>query len=90
MSTPTIKVFALDDVEWWAGESLEACLAVARAQAGGECYREEDEQSEVGPEAMQRLQFIDEDGTKRSFAEQLQREIVAGTAFPCMFAATEY
>jgi hypothetical protein len=54
----TIKVFQLDDIEWWAGESLAACLAEARRQCGDECYTEAGDQSEVSEEAMHRLQRL--------------------------------
>lgn len=89
----TIKVFALDDIEWWAGESLEACIAEGRKQCGAECYWEPAEQYEVSPEAMQKLKFIDDDGPEpvtRTFAEQLEREVAAGGKFPRLFAATDW
>lgn len=86
----SIKVFALDDIEWWAGESLEACLAAARDQCGDECYREESDQHEVSADSMKRLTFIDEDGSKRTFADELQRRVDAGEQFPQAFAATDW
>lgn len=89
-TAPTIKVFALDDIEWWAGESLKSCLEEARRQAGADCYPESSDQHEVSDEAMQVLIFEDEDGTRRTFAEQLLREIASGASFPCIFAATEW
>ena len=86
----SIKVFALDDIEWWAGESLEACLAAARDQCGDECYREAWCQHEVSEAGMHRLIFLDEDGSKRTFAEELQRRVDAGEQFPCLFAAEDW
>jgi hypothetical protein len=86
-----IKVFQLDDIEWWAGESLEACLAEARRQCGPDCYLESSDQHEVSAEAMERLQFIDDDGTtRRSFAAELARRVAAGEQFPQPFAAEEW
>jgi len=86
-----IKVFRLDDIEWWAGESLEACVAEGRRQCGPECYPDEpSEQYELSDEAMQRLKFVDEDGTERTFAEELARRVAAGESFPQPFAATDY
>lgn len=86
-----IKVFNLNDIEWWAGESLEACVEEAMRQSG--LPRDEVLQDGYGDElpqaALEKLRFHDEDA-ERSFAEQLQREIAAGTKFPCMFAATEW
>lgn len=84
-----IKVFALDDIEYWAGASLAECLAAARAQAGDDCYLETSDQFEVSAEAMERLTYDDE-GVTRTFAEQLQREIAADAEFPRLFAATDY
>lgn len=85
-----IKVYRLDDNEWWAGESLEACIAEGRKQCGTECYDEPAEQHQVSPEWMQRLKFVDEDGTERSFAEELERLVTSGAKFPCSFAAENY
>lgn len=86
-----IKVFKLDDIEWWAGESLEACIAAAQDAAGSrDCYSDPSDYREVSDDAMQRLQFIDEDGESRSFAAELERLIASGTSFPCQFAAEDF
>lgn len=87
---PEIKVFRMDDIEWWAGESLAACVAAGREMCGADCYPDDEGQHEVSPEAMQRLKFVDEDGTERTFAEELARMVAAGEPFPSPFAATEY
>lgn len=39
---------------------------------------------------MQRLKFIDEDGSERTFAEELARRIAAGEKFPQQFAAEDW
>jgi hypothetical protein len=88
--TNTIKVFRMDDMEWWAGESLEVCVTEGRRQCGAECYPDGDEQYELSEEAMQRLKFIDDDGTTRTFAEELARRIAAGESFPQQFAAEDW
>lgn len=86
----TIKVFALDDTEWWVGESLEACLAEARRQYGDECYTDAERcQHEVSEAEMQRLIFVDDDGAGRTFAEELARRVAAGETFPQLFAAED-
>lgn len=85
-----IRVFALDDVEWWAGRSLEECLAAARELCGQDCYSEPGDMGEVSGEAMQKMMFHDEDGTVRPFAQELQRRIAAGEQFPQHFASTEW
>lgn len=91
MSTP-IKVFKLDDYEWWAGESLQACIAAARADAGPGTYEHAEEDGfEVSAEDMQTHRFTEEDGvTQRSFAEELARRVAACEVFPSIFAATEW
>ena len=93
---PPIRVYRLDDNEWWAGESLAACVAEGRRQCGDECYPDDPgEQYELSDEAMQRLVFIDEsDGrvspVKRTFAEELARRIADGEQFPHPFAAEDW
>ena len=86
----TIKVFSLDDIEYWAGESLEACLQQARAQAGDDCYRRTEDQYEVSPEAMQKLTVRDEDGTSYTFEAWLAKLVADGEQFPCNFAADDW
>lgn len=90
MADSTIKVFQMDDIEWWAGESLEACIAEGRRTCGEDCYTECSEQGEVSEEGMQRLKFTDDDGTVRTFAEELKRRVDAGEKFPQPFAATDW
>lgn len=92
----TIKVFRMDDNEWWAGESLADCIAEGRRQCGADCYPDDpSEQYELDDQDMQRLVFIDEsDGAeppvKRTFAEELARRVAAGEQFPQPFAAEDW
>lgn len=69
---------------------LTACVAEGRRQCGAECFPYSDEQHELSDEAMQRLKFIDEDGSERTFAEELARRIAAGEKFPQQFAAEDW
>lgn len=90
-----IRVFRMDDMEWWVGESLAACVEEGRRQCGAECYPDSDEQHELSDAELQRLMFIDEsDGAeppvKRTFAEQLAREVAEGGPFPRPFAAEDW
>lgn len=90
-TTASIRVYRLDDYDWWAGESLSACLKEARAQCGDDCYPDDPSiQHELSDQTMQVMKFTDEDGEKRSFAEELNRRIAAGEEFPQMFASTEF
>jgi hypothetical protein len=87
----TIKVFQLDDVEWWAGNSLEDCLKEARKHAGQESYEDAEELAgQLSDSEMQRLKFVDEDGTRCTFEERLRDLVAEGVQFPCLFAATEW
>jgi hypothetical protein len=91
-----VRVYRMDDMEWWVGESLAACVAEGRLQCGADCYPDDpSEQHELTDEQMRRLMFIDEsDGSeppvKRTFAEQLVREIAEGGPFPRPFAAEDW
>jgi hypothetical protein len=85
-----IKVFALDDIEWWAGESLAACVRAGKDACGEDCYDEPDDYAELDDAAMQRLKFHDDDGTVRTFAEELARRVAAGETFPQPFAASDW
>lgn len=88
-----MKVFQLDDYEWWVGESLAACIAAARAACGDDCYDEAEEFGcEVTREEMQKLLFRDDEHSPPrtcTFAEQLAHEISQGGEFPRLFASTE-
>ena len=85
-----MKIVRMDDMEWWIGPSLEACLAAGRAECGADCYPDDGDPYELSEEQLQRLTFVDEDGTERSFADQLAIEVAAGGPFPRMFAAEDY
>lgn len=93
----SIKVFKLDDYEWWAGESLQQCIDHARREAGcpislGKSYPDaEQEGYELSAEDMLTHRFTEEDGvTQRSFADHLASLIAGGETFPRLFAATEW
>ena len=90
-----VRVYRMDDMEWWVGESLAACVEEGKRQCGPDCYDEPSLQYELTDEQLQKLMFIDEsDGAepsvKRTFAEQLAREIAEGGPFPRPFAAEDW
>ena len=88
-----MKVFKLDDCDWWVGQSLAACIAEARAHCGAGSYCDAAQEGRgVTDEQLERLKFVDEEEDKpqaRTFAEQLAREISDGGKFPRFFASTE-
>ena len=85
-----VKIFRLNDYEWYAGASLEEVTQCAQG-FHPDCDEEDflDDPGEVDAASLERLRYMDEDGSVRSFGEQLERLIVAGEAFPCLFATTE-
>lgn len=93
-----MKVFEMNDCDWFVGESLEACKAwwLKGAIEGIDDLSFCDGARELTDDELDLLVFtvIGEnevpDGTKRSFREQLAIEIAAGGAFPRLFATTEY
>ena len=51
---PQMRVCRMDDMEWWVGESLAACVAEGRRQCGADCYPDSDEQHELSDAELQR------------------------------------
>jgi hypothetical protein len=89
-----IHVFRLNDFEWYAGPSLEACIAKWKEYTG--CTDEDlDDPRSLTDEEMDSLIFnhTDEDETpyrRQSFRAYLAEQITAGVTFPEFFATTEY
>lgn len=88
---PPIKVFRLNDFEWWAGPSLAACIADWKKWTGLD-EEELDDPRELTAEEMARVKFVDpdDDYRERSFESELAERIAAGLEFPQPFATTEY
>ena len=97
-----IKVWQINDYDWWIGAGTpETILSAYMAETGlshEDATGDADEMpKELADEELDRLHYVDcEEGetpmseTKRTFREQMQREIDAGTVMPCLFASTEY
>lgn len=89
-----MKIFRMNDCDWWIGESIEACKADYIKECGDPEYVEDAE--ELADWELDALRFTvtDEDdvpdGTTRTFREQLALEIAKGGTFPRMFASTEH
>lgn len=90
-----VKIFQLNDCDWWIGPSLEACK---KDYVENYCDAEDiqEDAHELSDEELDRLVFVDCDederqtGVKRTFREQLKVEVAKGGAFPRMFASTEF
>jgi hypothetical protein len=100
METATIKVFQITEIEWFAAATEEDALKAYAEYAEG-CYGKDSEEAreqlaefggpeELSEESMQAMRFTDEDGTVRSFREELDRRIADGDEFPAFFATSEY
>lgn len=84
-----MKVFKLNDCDWYMAETLEDAVKLVCNDTGLPPDEAADEPSEETPERMARLNFVDHDGSERTFAEELQRRVAAGKK-PGMFASTEF
>lgn len=90
-----MKVFEINDCDWWIGESLESCIQDYRDNVDDDPICTEDAR-ELTDEELDTLKFTvcDENerptGEKITFREQLAIEISEGGEFPRMFASTEY
>lgn len=89
-----MKIYRMNDCDWWVGESLDACKADYIEECGDP--ESVEDARELTDEELDRLKFTDTDedevpiGEKRSFREQLAREVAQGGTFPRMFASTEF
>lgn len=88
-----VKIFAINDCEWWAGQDLESVKSAFIAAGYGD-ESSFDHSREVADPEMQRLTFVDDlsnpDSPKSTFRERLDLMIAQGASFPCFFASTEY
>lgn len=90
-----MKIYQLNDCEWWMAYSLEQAIETAIKQTGctrEEVYDPEWADGELTDAQLDKLQFVDteaEGQPKRSFREQLAIEVAAGRG-PGLFASTEY
>lgn len=93
--TQEIKIFKINDYEWWAGADLESIKSAYKEQTGIEPDSDEgfDSPRQLGDEEMQRKTIWFEEGEEpdsATFREHLDHLIALGHAFPCHFAGTEY
>lgn len=93
-----LRVYQVNDVEWWVGdctaeELLEAYMqetGVSREEALGDDDPGALPRELTDPE-LDRLKFHEEDGSVRTFREQLKALAEAGPILrPELFASTEY
>lgn len=96
-----VKIWQMSEYDWVAAETLEEakdCLSLTLGCETPEELEEYlDDPRELTEAELDEYEFCDsdEDGNpnpevgKRSFREELARQVAAGTKFPCYFAGTE-
>lgn len=87
-----IKIFRVDDCDWYAAETEEEAIQAAMADSGeSREYYEEEKQGELSAETMLSYKFTEEDGNEaeKTFRQKLDEMIAEGQSFPCCFACTE-
>lgn len=93
-----IKIFAMNDCDWMAAETLEQAIQEYKANFSGDgfgAFDEKDSPRELTSEEMDRLMFRetgsdDEPLDKKSFRTKLEEMIADGEKFPAFFASTEF
>lgn len=90
-----IKVFAMNDCDWMAGESLESVKAAYMAEHAYGLPEDEamDDPHELTEAEMDRLRFHDDEAKPedyQTFRQRLNFMVNRGDDFPCFFASTEY
>lgn len=94
----TIRVFEINDMEWWAGDCTPDEILLAYMAYNGVTHEDATGDIDDYPTPLSELQLaamvfndVDEMGNtiKVSFKEQLNRMIAANTEFPTFFAASE-
>ena len=84
-----IKVYCLNEYEWWAGRSWKE-VKKDYLELTGAPKEEAFEQPYILPDKMMdELIFNDDNGIKRTFRKQLEKMIKEGWSFPCCFAVSE-
>lgn len=90
-----IKLYSFGDVDFYAAKNLRDAVKEYIYMTG--CTRREalEEARELSEAELDRFTFVDDvynpdESDKRSFREQLHKEILAGESFPKPFASSEY
>ena len=91
-----MKVFAMNEYDWMAGESLESATEMYLKEYADGLPADEalDNPHELIDGLLDRFRFHDADAdgpeSYRTFRQELDRRVAAGETFPCFFASTEY
>ena len=89
-----VKVFQLNDCDWWAGYDLKSVMADYSKETGvppDEAFEDPHELTDEEMEACTHYGNADRpEDPPRSFRQELNMMIEAGAGFPAFFASTEY
>ena len=75
-----IKIFRINDYEWWAGNSLEEIRSAYEKITGEKPEENFEEPYELSEEQLDKYKYVDEDEPEktRTFREELQKNILEG------------
>lgn len=87
-----IKVFRINDYDWWAGEDIESVKAAYKKETGLTDDEAFDEPGALTAEQMRSCEFYPDCDTSRAiqFKTALRKMVRDGKKFPRFFATTEY
>ena len=90
-----IKIFNMDDFNWWASRDLESVKEAYLKETGLDAEEafESDVPEELSDADLDRLRFHhdpDDRSKTISFREQLENMVKASMSFPCFFGSTEF
>ena len=92
-----VKVFAMNDCDWMAGEDIASVTELYLKEYSGDLPADEalDESHELTEDQMDRARFYEDhgdggDGSYQTFRQRLDFMIKRGDKFPCLFASSEY
>lgn len=95
-TSDAVKVFQLNDYDWWAGATLESVKASYLEWTGVSEAEAFDNPQELTDKEMSTLRFREEDEDclpgqeAKTFRQRLNEMVAAGDEFPCFFASTEW
>lgn len=86
-----IKIFKLNEYDYYAGETLEDCIIHYMKETGLSREEAVDEPYKLHDNVLDFLKFKDEDsGEVKTFREELEQKIRDEVEFPCLFASAEF
>ena len=88
-----IKLWQTGQPDWIAASTREEAAVLMKSlyDLTDEQVKEyEEDLEEVPDKKLDVLIFHDDDGSTRTFREEMNRVIAAGEKFPCMFASSDF